>query len=49
VPIHLFSLEEGGIAHFFHADLLEHLADDHLDMLVVDLHALQPVKPPGSR
>ena len=26
-----------------HADLLEHLADDHADVLVVDLHALQAV------
>jgi hypothetical protein len=24
-------------------DLLQHLAHDHLDVLVVDLHALQPV------
>jgi hypothetical protein len=24
-------------------DLLQHLANDHLDVLVVDLHALQPV------
>mgnify|MGYP003694524461 CR=1 FL=1 len=24
-------------------DLLQHLPDDHLDMLVVDRHALQPV------
>jgi len=32
-----------GVARVGDLDLLQHLADDHLDVLVVDLHALQAV------
>ena len=35
--------EEVGIAGIVDLDLLQHLANDHLDVLVVDVHALQPV------
>jgi hypothetical protein len=31
----------GGVAAVGDLDLLQHLANDHLDVLVVDLHALQ--------
>src|SRR5688572_775331 len=42
-PVHLLLHEEIGIPHF--ADLYppHHLPDDHLDVLIVNLHALQPV------
>ena len=42
-PVHLLALEELGVARIVDLDLLQHLADDHLDMLVVDRHALEPV------
>ena len=42
-PVHLLALEELGGAGILDLDLLQHLPDDHLDMLVVDGHALQPV------
>ena len=32
-----------GVAGFLHADLAHHLADDDLDMLIVDIHALLTV------
>ena len=32
-----------GLAGVVDLDLLQHLANDHLDVLVVDLHALEPV------
>ena len=41
--IHLLTLDEGRIARIDDLDLLQHLANDHLDVLVVDGHALQPV------
>ena len=41
--VDLGALEEIGIAGIDYLNLLEHLADDDLDMLVVDLHALQTV------
>src|SRR5438067_7014693 len=34
---------ELGVAHLFDAHATQHLADDDLDVLVVDRHALQPV------
>ena len=42
-PVDLLALEEVGVAGVVDLDLLQHLPDDHLDMLVVDRHALQPV------
>src|SRR6476660_1611516 len=42
-PVHLLPLEEVGRAWIVHLGLLQHLPDDHLDMLVVDGDALQPV------
>jgi hypothetical protein len=36
-------LRSVGVARVEDLPLLEHLADDHLDVLVVDLHALEPV------
>ena len=41
--VHVLALEELGVARLEHAHLLEHLANDHADVLVVDLHALQAV------
>src|SRR5262249_5705317 len=41
--VHLLALEELGRAGIVHLRLLQHLPDDHLDMLVVDGHALQTV------
>ena len=40
---HLLAFEEGGVAGDEDQHLLEHARDDDLDVLVVDLHALQPV------
>ena len=42
-PVHQLAHQEGGVAGFGDFHLLQHLADDHFDMLIVDLHALQPV------
>ena len=42
-PVHLLALEEVGVARIVDLDLLQHLPDDHLDVLVVDGHALQSV------
>ena len=39
----LLAGQERRIAGIVDLDLLQHLADDHLDVLVVDAHALQPV------
>ena len=41
--VDLLADQEGRVARIGDLDLLQHLADDHLDVLVVDLHALQPV------
>ena len=41
--VDLLALDQVGLAGIVDLDLLQHLADDHLDVLVVDLHALQPV------
>ena len=43
MPVHLLAVDEGGVAHSHDLDLLHHPADDHGDVLVVDLDALQPV------
>src|SRR5215831_14260019 len=42
-PVELLALEELGLAGVLHLHLLQHLADDDLDVLVVDGHALQPI------
>ncbi len=39
----LIADQEIGVADLFDADAAEHLPDDHLDVLVVDAHALQSV------
>src|SRR5579859_2465422 len=41
--IDLFADQEGRVAGLVDLDLLQHLANDHLDVLVVDLHALQTI------
>ena len=41
--VDLLAREQVGVARLGDLDLLQHLADDHLDVLVVDRHALQPV------
>src|SRR5215467_7848926 len=42
-PIHLVALDQFGLAGVIDLDLLQHLADDNLDVLVVDVDALQSV------
>ena len=42
-PVDLLAAQELGIARVGDLGLAQHLADDHLDVLVVDLHALQAV------
>ena len=42
-PIQLLAAQERGLAGVDDLDLAQHLANDHLDVLVVDLHALQAV------
>ena len=39
----LIADQEIGVADFFDAHAAQHLADDHLDVLVVDAHALEPI------
>ena len=39
----LLAAQEAGVAGVGDLDLAQHLANDHLDVLVVDLHALQAV------
>ena len=39
----LLARQERRVARLRHADPAQHLADDHLDVLVVDRHALLPV------
>src|SRR5262245_30700511 len=41
--VDLLALDQLGLAGVVDLDLLQHLADNHLDMLVVDRHALQPI------
>ena len=41
--IHHIARKEFGISVFLDADLLQHLAYDHLDMLIIDLNTLQTV------
>src|SRR5256885_1435992 len=41
--VHVLALEEVGVPRVDRFYLLQHLAHDHADVLVVDLHALQPV------
>src|SRR5919204_191921 len=41
--LHLLVDEEVRVAHFLDAHAAQHLPDDGLDVLVVDLHALEPV------
>jgi hypothetical protein len=41
--IHLFAAQQRRIAGVQHLDLAQHLPHDDFDVLVVDLHALQPV------
>ena len=41
--VDLLALDQVGLAGIVDLDLLQHLANDHLDVLVVDRHALQPV------
>ena len=43
LAIDLLAHQESGIAGGGDLDLLQHLANDHLDVLVVDLHALEPI------
>ena len=42
-PVNLFADQEHGVARIGDFDLLQHLADNHFDVLVVDFHALQAV------
>ena len=42
--VNLFLHQEIGVADFLDAHPAEHLPDDHLDVLVVDLHALESVE-----
>src|SRR3712207_7921804 len=41
--------QQRGIAAVGDLDLLQHLANDHLDVLVVDLHALQSIDRKSTR
>jgi hypothetical protein len=41
--VDLLAAQQARVAGVGDLDLAQHLADDHLDVLVVDLHALQPV------
>src|SRR5437762_2425103 len=41
--VDVLALEELGVARIHHLHFLEHLAHDHADVLVIDLHALEPV------
>ena len=41
--VDLLAGQQRGVAAVGDLDLLQHLANDHLDVLVVDLHALEPV------
>ena len=41
--VDLLALDEVGLAGFVDLDLLQHLPNDHFDVLVVDRHALEPI------
>src|SRR6185437_5415505 len=41
--VELLALQQLGLAGLVDLNLLQHLANDHLDVLVVDLHALQAI------
>ena len=41
--VDLLALQQLGFACVVDLDLLQHLANDHLDVLVVDVDALQPI------
>src|SRR5215472_11816457 len=41
--VNLLASEKGRVARFLDLDLLQHLAHDHLDVLVVNAHTLQSV------
>ncbi len=41
--VHLLVDDELGVARILDLDPAHHLPDDHLDVLVVDVHALEPV------
>src|SRR6516164_3923345 len=41
--VHLFALDQIGFAGIVDLHLLQHLPNDHFDVLVVDTHALEPV------
>src|SRR5215472_11318193 len=41
--VHLLALDQVGFAGFVDLDLLQHLADNHFNVLVIDAHALEPV------
>ena len=43
LAVDLLALEQGGVAAVGDLDLLQHLANDRLDVLVVDLHALETI------
>ena len=43
LAVDLFAGQQGGVAAVGDLDLLQHLANDHLDVLVVDLHALESI------
>ena len=43
LAIHLLAGEQGGVAGGRDLNLLQHLTNDRLDVLVVDLHALQSI------
>src|SRR5690606_21809759 len=43
LELDLLALDEGGLTHFGDFHLAQHLANDHLDMLVVDLYTLEAV------
>src|SRR2546423_3634766 len=42
-PVHLLAGDQVGLARVGDLDLLQHLANDYLDVLVVDRHALEPI------
>ena len=43
LAVDLLADQQGGVAAVGDLDLLQHLANDHLDVLVVDLHALESI------
>ena len=43
ITIDLFTGQQNRIARIDDVDFLQHLANDHFDVFVVDLHALEPI------